>query len=123
MLLLLGVYFDVLRCVNNRQWVLLGIFALGCGVGLLLFTRLLKFLLERYHDLTMAFLLGLVIGSLWAIWPFKSFGMAGGRRVDMANILPASFGSNEALTLAAVVAGGAIVAVFIWIESRQSAVK
>lgn len=120
MLLLLGVYFDVLRCVNNRQWVLLGIFALGCGVGLLLFTRLLKYLLERYHDLTMAFLLGLVIGSLWAIWPFKSFGMAGDKRVDMANILPASFGSNEALTLAAVVAGGAIVAVFIWIESRQS---
>jgi uncharacterized membrane protein len=123
MLLLLGVYFDVLRCVNNRQWVLLGIFALGCGVGLLLFTRLLKYLLERFHDLTMAFLLGLVIGSLWAIWPFKSFGMAGDKRVDMANILPASFGSNEALTLVAVVLGGAIVAVFIWIESRQTAVK
>jgi putative membrane protein len=123
MLLLLGVYFDVLAAVNNRQFVLLAAFAAGCGIGLLLFTKLLKFLLDRYHDLTMGFLLGLVMGSLWAIWPFKSFGMAGGKRVDMDNVLPAGFGQNELITLGTVVAGGAIVAVFIWIEIRQSKKK
>jgi len=120
MLLLMGVYFDVLAAVNNRQLLLLGAFALGCLLGLLLFTRLLKYLLARFSDLTMAFLLGLVLGSLYAIWPFKSFGLAGGKRVDMDNILPAGCGSNELWTLATVVAGGAIVAAFIWIEARQA---
>jgi putative membrane protein len=119
MLLLMGVYFDVLACVTGKQLVLLGIFALGCLVGLLLFTRLLKFLLARYHDVTMAYLLGLVVGSLYAIWPFKNYGMAGGKRVDMENILPAAFGQNEVLTLVAALLGCAIVAAFIWIERRQ----
>jgi putative membrane protein len=119
MLLLMGVYFDVLACITGRQLVLLAIFAAGCGVGLIVFTKLLKFLLERFHDVTMAFLLGLVLGSLYAIWPFKSFGMAGGRRVDMDNILPTAFGQNEILTLAAVLAGCAIVGAFVWIEIRQ----
>jgi putative membrane protein len=119
MLLLMGVYFDVLACITGRQLVLLGIFAVGCLVGLVLFTKLLKLLLERFHDVTMAFLLGLVIGSLYAIWPFKSYGMAGGVRVDMDNILPGAFGQTEILTLVAFLAGCAIVAVFVWIEIRQ----
>ncbi len=118
-LLLMGVYFDVLACVTERQLLMLGIFSLGCGVGILFFTRLLNFLLEHYHDITISFLLGLVIGSLYAIWPFKSFGMAGGRRVDMDNIFPASFGANELLTLGAVVVGCGVVVVFLMIEKRQ----
>ena len=120
MLLLMGIYFDVLACITGRQLVLLAIFAAGCGVGLIVFTRLLKFLLERFHDMTMAFLLGLVVGSLYAIWPFKRFGMAGGKRVDMENILPASLGQNEALTLVAALFGCVIVGVFVWIEIRQA---
>lgn len=119
MLLLMGVYFDVLACITGRQFLLLGVFAAGCGAGLVVFTRLLKFLLDRFHDVTMAFLLGLVVGSLWAIWPFKSHGMAGGKRVDMDNILPASFGQSEILTVVTTLAGCAIVAVFVWIEIRQ----
>ncbi len=118
-LLLMGVYFDVLACVTERQLLMLGIFSLGCGVGILIFTRLLNFLLDHYHDITISFLLGLVIGSLYAIWPFKSFGMAGGRRVDMDNIFPASFGTNELLTLGAVVVGCGVVVVFLMIEKRQ----
>jgi putative membrane protein len=119
MLLLMGVYFDVLACINNRQLVLLGILALGCLVGLVAFTRLLKYLLANFHDVTMAFLLGLVIGSLYAIWPFKRFEMVGDKRVDLDHILPASLGSNELLTLGGALFGMAIVAAFIWIEIRQ----
>ncbi len=119
MLLVMGIYFDVLAAITGRQFVLLGILALGCLIGLVVFTKLLKFLLDRYADLTMAYLLGLVVGSLYAIWPFKSFGMAGDKRVDMDNILPASFGANEIMTLAAIAAGVAIVAIFLFIEKKQ----
>lgn len=118
-LLLMGLYFDVLACINERNFVLLGAIALGCLVGLLAFTRFINFMLERFHDATMAFLMGLVIGSLYAIWPFKTFGMVAGKRVDMANALPTAFGGNELLTLGTVVAGAAIVGVFVWIEIKQ----
>jgi len=118
-LLLMGLYFDVLTCIVARQFVLLGIFALGCLIGLLLVTRLINFMLERYHDLTMAFLLGLVLGSLYAIWPFKAFEVVAGRRVDLHNIVPSSLRGNELLTLATAMAGCAVVGVFIWLEGRQ----
>ncbi|MFH1132139.1 MAG: DUF368 domain-containing protein, partial [Pseudomonadota bacterium] len=47
MLLLMGVYFDIMACITNRQFVLLGIFALGCLLGLLAFSRILNFFLEK----------------------------------------------------------------------------
>lgn len=119
MLLLIGVYFDILLCINERQIFMLAVFAAGAATGLLLFTRLLKYLLQRYADATMSFLLGLVLGSLYAIWPFKSFGMVAGRRVDVANIMPDSFSANEGLTLLAFALGLAVVIIFMVIESRQ----
>lgn len=119
MMLLLGIYFDLLVCINERQILPLAFFAIGCLAGLLLFTRFLKFLLSRFHDQTMGFLTGLVIGSLYGIWPFKSFGEAGGRRVDTANIIPSEFGGNEALTFFTVMAGIAVVAAFMYIENQR----
>jgi putative membrane protein len=119
MLLLMGIYFDLLAAINNRQVALLAIFALGCFVGLLAFSRLLNFLLEKFHDLTMSFLLGLVIGSLYAIWPFKTFAMVGPRRIDLDNVLPTSMGGNEILTVGCVVAGAVVVLAFMWIEARR----
>lgn len=120
MMLLMGVYFDILICINEFQLLLLGAFAAGCLIGILVFTRFLNYLLKNYHDTTMGSLLGLVLGSLYAIWPFKTFGMAGGRRVDIDVIIPQSFGQNEILTLLATIAGCAIVFIFIYIENRQN---
>jgi putative membrane protein len=119
MMLMMGVYFDILICINELLLVPLSCFALGCITGLLVFTRFLNFLLRCYHDLTMSFLLGLVLGSLYAIWPFKSFGMADGRRVDIENMLPAAFTQNEAVTIITFVAGCLLVAAFIIIEKKS----
>ena len=41
------------------------------GVGIILFARFLHFLLARFRSATMAFLIGLLLGSLWVLWPFK----------------------------------------------------
>lgn len=46
-------------------------FALGCGAGLAVFSRFLKWLLTRWHDPVVAGLVGLLIGSLWRIWPYQ----------------------------------------------------
>ncbi len=121
LLLLMGTYFEILKAIVYRDLVVLAVFALGCVTGLLAFTRLLDLLLKKWHDLTMAFLLGLVLGSLWAIWPFRESVQVGEKTVYLGNQWPAAFGANEALTLLAALLGGTLVAIFIWYEARHPA--
>ncbi len=118
MMLLLGIYFDLLVCINQKQLLPLAFFASGCLIGLAAFSRLLKFMLKNFHDQTMSFLLGLVFGSLYAIWPFKEFGFAGNKRIDLGNIFPASIGTNEQLTIVATLSGLAIVVIFILVDKK-----
>lgn len=70
-LLLLGKYEFALHAVNER--IILDLFLLGSGalVGLVLFANLLSWLLKKYHDVTIAVLVGFMIGSLNKIWPWK----------------------------------------------------
>lgn len=72
LLLVLGMYAPTLEAIDARNVVYIGVFALGALVGLGLFSRLLHFLLDRVPDLTMAALVGLMVGSLRALWPWLS---------------------------------------------------
>lgn len=117
LLLIMGVYFDILSAIANRDFILLGIFAAGCIVGILLFTRLLNFLLWRWSDETMSGLLGLVVGSLWMIWPFRNRVNVGDEIVYLSNCIPSEFGFNEFLTITSAVVGMGIVYLFIKLEA------
>ena len=46
-------------------------FGLGMVVGLVLFVRLLSWLIKRYHILTLCLLVGFMAGSLYVIWPYQ----------------------------------------------------
>ncbi|HDY98466.1 MAG TPA: DUF368 domain-containing protein [Pseudomonas sabulinigri] len=70
-LLLLGLYSGVLHAVKTFDLVLLGCFMLGCVIGILSFSRLLSWLLGHARNITLAFLTGLLIGSLNKVWPWK----------------------------------------------------
>lgn len=75
LLLILGKYnyiTEILKSPFSKGNPLqLIIFALGCLFGLLSFAKFLNHLLKRYHGSTIAFLTGLMLGSLRKIWPFK----------------------------------------------------
>jgi len=47
-------------------------FILGCIFGIIIFSRVLSWLLERYYTLTILLLIGFLIGSLWVIWPYQN---------------------------------------------------
>ena len=117
--LLLGVYFDILASVNNRDWIVIGFVALGSIVGLLAFTRLLNYVLERHHDLTISFLIGLMIASLFGLWPFRSYAMVGGERIDIAHILPQA-NMNLVITALASLIGCGVVLLFYRLESKSN---
>ncbi|HLS74404.1 MAG TPA: DUF368 domain-containing protein [Actinomycetaceae bacterium] len=69
-LVLVGMYTEVLGAVNDRQLGVLLVFILGAALGLAAFSSLLSWLLERHHDLVLAALIGLMLGSLRILWPW-----------------------------------------------------
>ena len=117
--LLLGVYFDILASVNNRDWIVIGVVAFGGIVGLLAFTRLLNYVLERHHDLTVSFLIGLMVASLYGLWPFRSYEMVGEERIDIAHILPQA-NINLAITVLAGLIGCGVVLLFYHLENQRN---
>ena len=70
-LVLLGKYQHVLDAVSNGDVLTLAIVAVGAGIGLITVARFLSWLFNRYHDATLAFLAGLMLGSLRKLWPWK----------------------------------------------------
>lgn len=78
-LLLLGLYHPITELIKGLPRgeftasgvVIIVAFVSGCLVGLLAFSHVLKWLLAHRHDSTMAFLVGLMLGSLYKIWPFQ----------------------------------------------------
>ncbi|MTI31158.1 DUF368 domain-containing protein [Xanthovirga aplysinae] len=70
-LVIMGKYEHIVNALNNMDIIKLLTFAAGCVVGLLSFSRLVSWLLNRYHKLTIAVLSGFMLGSLNKIWPWK----------------------------------------------------
>ncbi|MDP2531350.1 DUF368 domain-containing protein [Photobacterium damselae subsp. piscicida] len=70
-LLLLGMYAPILGAAKSMDVVTLGLFAMGCVVGLLTFSHVLSWILRNYRDIALTFLTGLIIGTLGKIWPWK----------------------------------------------------
>ena len=72
LLLAIGMYQHVLGAINDLETASLLAFALGAAAGLGLFSRLLEWLLARYHDLVVAAMIGLMIGSFRILWPWPA---------------------------------------------------
>ena len=70
-LLLLGMYSTILLALKDLQFGTLGIFASGCVVGLLSFSRLLNWMFEHHKTMTLSLLGGFMLGSLNKVWPWK----------------------------------------------------
>lgn len=80
LLLVLGLYShltDILHRlphldVNVQDVITVAIFGMGCAVGLILFSKVLKWLLANYRGSTMAVLCGFMIGALRKVWPLQT---------------------------------------------------
>lgn len=70
-LVLLGSYGTIMAAIDDHNWKILGLFAVGCIIGLIAFSRVLSWLFKKFHDLTLALLTGFLVGSLNKIWPWK----------------------------------------------------
>ena len=73
-LVILGVYAYLIKSLDKLEMIVIFTFISGALVGLLGFSRILKYLFNKHRDTTYTIMLGLVIGSIEKVWPWnKSF--------------------------------------------------
>lgn len=70
-LLILGKYAYILGGLGNLDFTIILPFAMGCFVGLIAFSRAASWLLHHYYRLSVLTITGILVGSLWMIWPFQ----------------------------------------------------
>ena len=113
-LLLMGKYHLVLNAVHElksmtnvgQNLLILGTFIVGIVIGISSFVRLLSWLFRKFHDLTVAVLIGFMAGSLRKVWPWKASGAD-----DAPNVLPQEFNTEFWSAIGLAVAGFALVLV------------
>lgn len=126
-LLILGVYTFVTGIIKDiprgetsiESLGALAVFAAGCGVGLLGFSKVLRWLLARYHSSTMAVLCGFMIGALRKVWPFQTIELLGGGKEVFHPIWPPAWGGREWLAAAFALIAFAAVLATEWIARKQ----
>lgn len=69
-LLMVGMYDYMLSALNDRDLPVIAVFLAGCAIGLGLFSSVLDWLLRTHHDVVLAVLIGLMVGSLRVVWPW-----------------------------------------------------
>jgi len=72
LLLMMGMYAALFTAINDFAIVNLALFGMGAVVGLALFSTALSWLLEHYHDILLAALIGLMFGSFRLLWPWPN---------------------------------------------------
>ena len=120
LLLILGKYEFITRALKNpfifNNLVVIIVFCSGCVVGLLGFSRILNYLFKKWHTLTLAFLTGLMAGSMRKIWPWKESlegVMIRGKYYVLReqNILPKEFNAKLLLAIGLIIIGFVVVVV------------
>lgn len=123
-LVLLGKYEYVLGAVNDRDILTIAFVGMGTVIGILSFARFLGWLFKKYHDLTIVFLTGLMIGSLRKIWPWKADALAAIEDEVSTNVLPqfvvnGSLNTEVALAIGLALVGFVLVIVLERVASRE----
>jgi putative membrane protein len=123
-LLILGKYAYVINAFGEFDLVVIAAFGLGALSGLVVFSRTIVWLLKHYHQPTLLVIKGILIGSLWIIWPFQERVYETvrdkERLVGASPIWPDSFNATVAASAAFLIAGFVLVMIIHRLSSRKS---
>ena len=112
-LLLLNKYVYVFTAIGYFKLAVLLPFAGGALAGLVFFSRLLSYILERWYRLTVVFITGLLLASLTVIWPFQQrvYETVGDNSllVDTHPVFPADLSGPVLISLTLIICGIMVV--------------
>lgn len=124
-LLVLGKYAYILDGVGRFDLTIILPFLGGCIVGVLAFSRVASWLLHHYYRISVLTIIGILIGSLWMIWPFQQrhyeWVRDKERLVSSHPILPVEWNGMVMLALLLMVAGVAAVMMLHYVAERKRA--
>ena len=124
-LLLLRKYEHVFNGIGHFDPAVVVPFGLGAAAGLMLFSRLLTWLLHHHYRVTIFTIIGMLVGSLWVIWPFqaRSYELIAGKEqlVYSTPIWPATLGPDGYLAVGLFAVGIAVVFVIDRLARRTRA--
>ena len=126
LLLILGKYEFITGAVKSPfaegNFIILLTFVAGTFTGLLGFSRILNYFLKNYHSQTMAFLTGILIGSMKKVWPWKetleTVVVRGKVKIlREANIMPDAINDQTAMAIILALIGFTVI---IYLEKSAS---
>jgi len=126
--LILGSAKSVLTDFSIDHLTILVMFGMGCLIGLAIFSRLLTYLLNNFHNYTLALLTGFMIGSLPKIWPWRYVREyrinSSGEQVPYLDepVLPFDFSGDPMIIycIISLLAGVGIVSIFSFFEKDSN---
>ena len=125
-LVLLGAYKPILSAVTEKDLKTISAVGFGAIIGLLSFSKILKWLFSNYKEYTLAVLTGFIIGSLNKIWPWKETitwrTNSHGEQVpfNQHSVLPSNFDGDTQLLFASLLA---LVGFFLILGMERLAVQ
>ncbi|MCW8873022.1 MAG: DUF368 domain-containing protein [Xanthomonadales bacterium] len=124
-LLILGKYAYVIDALGAFNFPVIFTFGAGVLVGLVVFSRGIGWLLAHYHQTTLLLIKGILIGSLWIIWPFqeRTYEIIHGKQklIGSSPVWPEALDINVALSMAFLLAGFLLVMVIHHFAGKANA--
>ncbi len=118
-LVLLGKYHYLLGALIRFDLVTIVVFIAGAAVGIVSFAHILRWLLDHYHDLTVAALVGFMLGALRELWPWKSVRLVDDVPAERVFFFPTALTSEVALALGLMALGSAAVIILERMVERR----
>ena len=124
-LLILGKYAYIIEALGAFNLPVIVTFCAGMATGLVVFSRTITWLLRHYHQATLLAIKGILIGSLWIIWPFqeRAYEVVRGKDklIGSSPVWPDAFNGTVAASLACLVAGFVMVMLIHFLARRGTA--
>lgn len=113
LLLILGLWHTMLEAFHSLDWLKMLLFLTGILTGWLVFSHPVKVLLERYRTSVIAVFCGLLLGSLWKVWPWREEGFP---------VLPHQYEGNAEIVavILLMIAGFGLVMVLSHVYTKNS---
>lgn len=123
-LLILGKYAYIVNALGTLDFPVILTFIAGMVTGLVAFSRAILWLLQRYHQPTLLVIKGILIGSLWVIWPFQDrvYEVVRGkeRLLESSPVWPSAFDATVVASFALMLFGLALVLAIHRLAARRA---
>ncbi len=107
-LVLFGKYEYIMKAVSELNLPVLAVFALGCVIGIVAFSKFLHWLIGKYEKPTLLVLIGFTIGALVKVWPWAD--KAACEAANVLNGVPAGTLHVGGAIAWALIGGGLVLA-------------